>query len=248
MPDYLSPFYILNIILCLIYPFIRNYGQTFLLNVKDTWGFKKENTVVTGVAMILIIRYVKYFSNWKKFIHECFFYSKCGISVLTLMIDYKLSLWYMFFCIVVWLLFKPPRFTGKSNIMYIPNEEIFNQLIGERKGKKDNIYFVVFYSNYSDDCLYTEEIFAKLSLKYSNKNFSFAKVDVDVCSSLAKTYNITISGFRITLPYVIVFVNGTEYARYPGNDRNGVQIKLKCVREKDLIKYLNLDELSERSK
>ena len=39
MPEYLSLFYIFNFLLIAIYPLIRNYGHTFMLNIRDTWGF-----------------------------------------------------------------------------------------------------------------------------------------------------------------------------------------------------------------
>ena len=43
-----------------------------------------------------------------------------------------MSLWYLFACIVVWLLFKPPRYNGQTNVLYIPNEEIFNIITNEK--------------------------------------------------------------------------------------------------------------------
>ena len=36
MPEYLSLFYIFNLLLIAIYPLIRNYGHTFMLNIRDT--------------------------------------------------------------------------------------------------------------------------------------------------------------------------------------------------------------------
>ena len=79
MPEYLNFFYIFNLLLLAIYPIIRNYGQTFMLNIRDTWGFKRESQIITGILTIILLRFVKYFSSWKKFIHEVFFYCKVVI-------------------------------------------------------------------------------------------------------------------------------------------------------------------------
>ena len=256
--EYFSPFYVFNILLLVLYPIIRNYGNTFMLNYKDSWGFKRENSVLTFILVILVLRYVRYFTNWKKFIHEIFFYSKAGISFLTLIIDYKLSLWYMFLCIIVWLLFKPPRYNGPSNIIYIPNEQIFNQIVmtdksinvrqTKSKEKPQNIWFVIFYSNFSDDCLYTEEIFAKLSIKYLTKSLNFAKIDVDLNEGLCKKLRINLTGMKISLPYIILFINGQEKERFPGTDRKGNLLKAKFYREKELVKIFELDDIYEKTK
>lgn len=66
MPEYFSLFYIFNLLLIAIYPFIRNFGQTFMLNIRDTWGFKRESQIITGILTIILLRFVKYFSSWKK--------------------------------------------------------------------------------------------------------------------------------------------------------------------------------------
>ena len=227
--EYFTPFYIFNIILIILYPFIRNYGNTFMLNYKDSWGFKRENSILTFI-----------------------------LTILTLIIDYKLSLWYMFLCITVWLLFKPPRYNGPSNIVYIQNEQLFNQIvmtdknINVRQSKfKDNIqniWFCIFYSNYSDDCLYTEEIFAKLSLKYLTKSLNFAKIDVDLNENLCKKLKINITGMKISLPYIILFVNGEEKERFPGTDNKGNLLRAKFYREKELVKIFELDDIYEKTK
>ena len=48
----------------------------------------------------------------------------------------------------------------------------------------------MFYSNYSDDCIYTEELFSKISLKYKTKVLNFAKIDVDLNENLCSKYKI----------------------------------------------------------
>ena len=263
--EYFSPFYIFNSYLLLIYPILRNYGNTFLLNIKDSWGFKRENSIIIIVGVIIILRYLKYYTNFKKLLHEIFFYSKLGISFLILMIDYKLFFWYIFCCLVIWLLFKPPKYNGLSNFIYIPNEQIFNEIILSKKniyeqlkkdvninhkkvGKLDNIFFCMFYSNYSDDCIYTEELFSKISIKYKTKVLNFAKIDVDLNENLCSKYKIYLTGYKINLPYCILFVNGEEKERYPGFDKHGNSLKVKYYREKEIVSIFGLDEIYEKTK
>lgn len=249
MPEYLNLFYIFNILLILVYPFIRNYGHTFMLNIRDTWGFKRESQIITGILTIILLKFVRNFYSWKKFIHECFFYSKVGIAFMTLFIDYKLSLWYMFACIVIWLLFKPPKYSGLTNVIYLPNEDIFNRLIIKNENrKKENIWFVIFYSNYSDQCFYTEELFAKISIEYSTKNLNFAKIDVDLNEALAKSYGINVDGYKNILPYCILFKNGKDGLRFPGFDKNGKIVPAKTYREREMVKIFGLDELKKQTK
>ena len=248
MPEYLNFFYIFNLLLLAIYPIIRNYGQTFMLNIRDTWGFKRESQIITGILTIILLRFVKYFSSWKKFIHEVFFYCKVGIFLLTLFIDYKMSLWYLFACIVVWLLFKPPRYKGQTNVLYIPNEEIFTRVIINNEYKrKDNIWFVIFYSNYSDDCLYTEELFAQISLKYCTKSLNFAKIDIDVNEELGKKYGVNTHRYQNIIPYIILFVNGKDTERFPGTDKHGNPLRVKYYREQEIVRIFNLEELKRKT-
>lgn len=247
--DYINSFYIFNILLCLVYPIIRNYGQTFMLDLSDSWGFRRETQIITSIVIILILRYVKSYSIFRKYLHEVFFYSKCGISFMTLFIDYKLCCWYIFSCLIVWILFKPPHYKGASNLQYIPNEEIFNEVVlSPGKKGKDNAWFVVFYSTYSHDCIYTEELFAEMSLKYKTQTLNFGKVDVDANESIANKFKIKTSGFKINLPYIIMFINGKEEERYPGNDKDGKPLQVRYYREKEIARIFDLEEVYNRTK
>lgn len=249
MNDYLSPFYFVNLVLCLIYPILRNYGSIINLDIKDTWGFKRENQIVVGAVTIIILRFVRYFSNWKKFIHEFFFYTKLCISILILLINVKIFCWYTFFCIITWLLFKPPRYKGKSNLFPFLSDELFKRIVilnetisGWQVKKPENkFWIIVFYSNFSDDCLYMEELFSKLSLKYSSDAVSFGKVDIDNCPSLASLYGISSGPFICNLPQIIMFQNGREVMNYPPKDKKGRFTKQKCFREKDIVRLFGLD-------
>lgn len=253
--NYFSAYYIFNSLLVLIYPILRNSGNKYMLKKKDNWGYQREDSILTILVTIILLRYIRYFSNWNKFICEIFFYSKISISILLLLISRKIAIWYLLACLIIWLLIKFPRYDGPSNFIYIPNEEAFNSILNnlehksnEKEHKKqsnnntDNYLFMIFYSNYSYDCLYTEEFFAELSIKYYGKNLTFGKMNVDLNESLMSKLMIDLH-YNVTLPYMIMFKNGKEIERLPGYDSKGKPRRMKYYREKDIVDIFQLKSI-----
>lgn len=256
-----SAYYIFNFLLVIIYPILRTSGSRYVLKNKDIFGFKKEDSILTIVVTILLLRFVKYFSNWEKFLCETILVCKSAISCLLILTSIKLAVWYLFACLVIWLLVKYPRYDGQSNIVYIANEESFNNFstkliaikndnkqMDKKSHKKDIYLFMIFYSNYSFDCIYTEELFAQMSLKYFNPFLRFGKMDVDLNENFAKKMGINLQGFKVTLPYLIMFKNGEEVERFPHNDSKGYPLKIKYYREKDIVDIFELKRIQEETK
>ena len=140
-----------------------------------------------------------------------------------------------------------PVRTGKStfiknfmDLFVIPN-------INNEYKRKDNIWFVIFYSNYSDDCLYTEELFAQISLKYCTKSLNFAKIDIDVNEELGKKYGVNTHRYQNIIPYIILFVNGKDTERFPGTDKHGNPLRVKYYREKEIVRIFDLEELKRKT-
>ena len=244
-----SAYYIFNYLLILIYPILRNSGNKYMLKRKDNWGYQREDSIITILVIILLLRYVRYFTNWDKFLCEIFFYCKFAISILLFLISRKIFFWYILACLIIWLLIKYPKYNGPSNIIEIPSYEAFNEIIknfqekqNEKSNKKhhtnnsihDNYLFVIFYSNYSYDCLYTEELFANLSIKYYTSNLIFSKMNVDLNEAFVEKLGINLHR-NVTLPYMIMFKNGKEVERLPGYDEKGRPKKMKYYREKDIV-------------
>ena len=252
--NFLSAYHIFNSLLILIYPILRNSGSKYMLKKRDNWGYQREDSILTILVVIIMLRYVKNFSNWNKFIAEIFFYSKFAISTLLLLISKKIAIWYLFACLIVWLLVKFPRYNGPSNIIYIYNEDIFNEIISKFQQKqnerghkktnsKDNYLFMIFYSNYSYDCLYTEELFAEISIKYYCSNLVFGKMNVDLNEKFVERMGIHLHGYGVSLPYMIMFKNGQEVERLPGYDSKGHPKKMKYYREKEIVDVFQLKSI-----
>ena len=257
--NYFSAYYIFNSLLILIYPILRNSGNKYMLKRKDNWGYQREDSIITILVSIILLRYIKYFSNWDKFICEIFFYCKFAISILLFLISRKIFFWYILSCLIVWLLIKYPQYKGPSNIIEIANYQVFNELIissqnkqKEKSNKKlhhnitskieDSYLFVIFYSNYSYDCLYTEELFANLSIKYYSNNLKFCRMNVDLNETFVEKLGIHLH-HNVTLPYIIMFKNGKEEERLPGYDEKGKPKKMKYFREKDIVDIFRLKEI-----
>ena len=256
MPNkYFSAYYIFNYLLVLIYPILRNSSNEYMLKKKDSWGYQREDSILTILVSIILLRYVRYFSNWNKFFCEIFFYCKFAIFIQLLIISRKICVWYILACVIVWLLIKYPKYRGPSNIIYIQNEEVLNENMNKQqnrqneKGHKklnntDNYFFLIFYSNYSYDCLYTDELFAELSIKYYSKNLIFGKMNVDLNENFVEKLGINLHGFNVILPYMIMFKNGKEIERFPGYDNKGKPKKINYFREKDIVDIFNLKSIA----
>ena len=256
--NFFSAYYIFNYLLILIYPILRNSGNKYMLKKKDNWGYQREDSFLTILVTIILLRYVRYFSNWDKFICEVFFYSKFAISILLFLISKKIFVWYILACLIIWLLLKFPKYNGPSNIIEIPNYETFNEIIDKLQQKPnekshrrshnnvtnaiDNYLFVIFYSNYSYDCLYTEELFANLSIKYYSTNLIFAKMNVDLNEFFVEKLGINLH-HNVTLPYMIMFKNGKELERLPGYDEKGKPKKMKYYKEKEIVEVFGFKNI-----
>ena len=256
--NFFSAYYIFNYLLILIYPILRNSGNKYMLKKKDNWGYQREDSILTILVTIILLRYVRYFSNWDKFICEVFFYSKFAISILLFLISKKIFVWYILACLIIWLLIKFPKYNGPSNIIEIPNYETFNEIIDKLQPKPnekshrrshnnvtnayDNYLFVIFYSNYSYDCLYTEELFANLSIKYYSTNLIFAKMNVDLNEFFVEKLGINLH-HNVTLPYMIMFKNGKELERLPGYDEKGRPKKMKYYKEKEIVEVFGFKNI-----
>ena len=97
---YFHPYYISNVLLCLIYPLFRH----FKLNSKsvdfiESLGFKRENQIIVGLATLIILRFAKYFTNMKKFVNESLYFLKAGSIIIFFFIDKRLACWYIIICL-----------------------------------------------------------------------------------------------------------------------------------------------------
>ena len=59
--------------------------------------------------------------------------------------------------------------------------------------------------------------------------------------SIAKAFKINLSNVENQLPSLILLEDGVEYLRFPPKDEDGKSSRVINYKEKDLIKYFDLD-------
>lgn len=96
---YIHPYYIMNYLLCLMYPLIRYYKlSSDGLNFKDSWGYKRESQLITGLTTLILLRFARYFTSYKKFVNESIFFIKAGNAMILFLIDIRVTCWYLLAC------------------------------------------------------------------------------------------------------------------------------------------------------
>lgn len=109
-----------------------------------------------------------------------------------------------------------PKNRGSHNFVSIVDQTHFSQLILGEKPKpiaseprmahkknneksnaappKKNVWFVEFYANFAETCVYTRSLWAEYSRKYDCDELHFADVNLEKNKPLAEKYYINTSG------------------------------------------------------
>ena len=89
----------------------------------------------------------------------------------------------------------------------------------------------------------SDELWAKLSIKYKCIGLNFAKINVDLLPSIASQFNIQTNGLLVPLPVCLLFRNGEKTHSYPGFDKNGNFVPVKSYKEKEILKTFELETI-----
>lgn len=79
----------------------------------------------------------------------------------------------------------------------------------------------------------------KFASKYTTSKVKFYEIDVNKFQSLAKTFKV--SGQLSQLPTVVLLEDWKQYLKFPTNDERGRQATVINWKERELIKYLDLE-------
>ena len=110
------------------------------------------------------------------------------------------AVYYMIYCLLLWLILKNPVYSGPTKIIKVESKEHFMELIGkpeknERQTKKSsegkdfsktNHCIAIFNAIYSDNCYYTYSLWAKMAEKYTTSRLKFVEINVSDLDSLAR--------------------------------------------------------------
>ena len=234
MSWYFRPYFIVNYLLCSIY-FIFKYCSNNIEN-------PRENHVIMSFLTIILLRFFKYFTSAQMFVYDTLFYIKLINFFLFFFVEYKYAIWYAVILIISYILIEIPRYNGKTNILPINTQHEFNSLILNNI-KKNTYSFVVFHSHLSSKCIFTEEIWASMSLKYTHERLKFYSVDIDNCNEICLSQNINTKGSYIEIPILILYKNGSEEKRFPMVDKNGKTYQALKYSKKGLISFFDLETI-----
>eukprot|EP00826_Nyctotherus_ovalis_P014324 TRINITY_DN13987_c0_g4_i1.p2 TRINITY_DN13987_c0_g4~~TRINITY_DN13987_c0_g4_i1.p2 ORF type:complete len:152 (+),score=43.59 TRINITY_DN13987_c0_g4_i1:400-855(+) len=142
----------------------------------------------------------------------------------------------MIFCILVWIFLKIPHYQGPSKIQSIYSEDDL-----ELEDPQSKVKLVLFYADWSDTCLFTERVWAGLSVKYTNEAVKFYCVDAGVFEKIASKYKVDTNPAARQLPTLLMLENGKETGRYPPLATSNAKSIIANYSERSIVKYLELD-------
>eukprot|EP01095_Lingulamoeba_sp_RSL-Kostka_P014014 TRINITY_DN5977_c0_g1_i1.p1 TRINITY_DN5977_c0_g1~~TRINITY_DN5977_c0_g1_i1.p1 ORF type:complete len:275 (+),score=30.21 TRINITY_DN5977_c0_g1_i1:105-929(+) len=217
---FLAPYYIFNYIAVLSYLVIRRYLDPTLIYHVDVFGFERENQALFSLGLFLFIRFLNCISM-DEFLSTFFTFFKAFVIIFSLLGNWKLAIYYIIYCAIIFITCEQPVFEGKTNVV-IYNSTLFNQKILMNKTKSKKVkentfvtYIVFFYCHWHPHCNHISPIFSKLSNKYSCERLQFVKINVAKYYDIASKCNIDTSGSSKQLPTIILYEHGEEVGRVP---------------------------------
>lgn len=232
-----EPYYLFHLLAFFSYLPIRCSASLVLASDLTHLLLRREIQAVLAFLALAAVKLVRE-ETWEAFIADSLFFSKVFLVVVTLVIDYLLALWYILVFLVIFTLTQQPvsQFLGTaSKITPLQLETVLND------GGTSRFWLVEFRSSCSSSCIRASRCFADLSITYSNKNLSFAIVDLGLFPIVAEKFGISL-GNMAQLPTYILFENATEIARLPDIDL-GVKISYPPITKRLLSQHFELDRL-----
>lgn len=236
MSWYIKPYYLLNYCLCMVFPLFRLYADP--KNQSD-----KENHIIASFTTIIILRYLRYYTTFQMFIYDTIYYLKFANLAIFFFINYKYALWYAIVTIILQILTEIPKYTGPTKILPIVSLYEFNTYVINNPSKKLNYSLVLFKSPLSTKCIFTDELWAKLSIKYCVNGFIFYSVNVDNLNDVCVSQGIKVDGLSVELPILVLYKDGVELKRFPTKDKKGNTHQARFYSTKELISYFEMERI-----
>ncbi|KAI6682277.1 hypothetical protein NL676_036158 [Syzygium grande] len=232
-----EPYYLFHLLAFFSYLPIRCSAALVLSPDTAHLLLRREIQAVLAFLALAAVKLVRE-ETWEAFIADSLFFSKVFLVVVTLVIDYHLALWYILIFLVIYTLTQQPAsqfFGTASKLTPLQLETVLSD------GGTSRFWLVEFRSSCSSSCIRASQCFAELSITYSNKNLSFAIVDLGLFPVVAEKFGISL-GNMAQLPTYILFENATEIARLPDIDL-GVKIFYPPITKRLLSRHFELDRL-----
>ena len=246
---WLSFHYVLNGIACGLYVLLKMWEPACVTmfglddngNCQLNW---RDTEILMFVSIVIVLKNRK----WKpltavEYVSNIFLFGKLANFLLFFRQDLRWCFVYALFCLVLFIAFPEPTYTGPEKITYFRGQALDEQLLHNPQ----EIWVVEFFAPWSPPCTRFASTFAKLSLDYSQEFLRFGKLDVNKYEKIGQKYRIDVSISSKNLPSIIVFENGKEKLRRPSVDPDGT-VKSYQFKEQTLVQDLNLNELYAKAK
>ncbi|CAA0838517.1 Thioredoxin superfamily protein [Striga hermonthica] len=175
--------------------------------------------------------------SWEACIADTLFFAKFFLAAIALVMDYHLALWYAvaFASILFFVLFKITYLGTTSHLTPLQLETLLTE------GNTSKFWMVEFRSLSTSSCIRSSSVLPKLSITFSNKNLSFAAIDVGLFPNVAEKFGITLGNLH-QLPTYMLFCDGDMVLRLPDIDYEA-KIFDSPVSKRLLCRHFELDKL-----
>ncbi|XP_070573397.1 thioredoxin-related transmembrane protein 2 homolog [Ptychodera flava] len=239
----LHPYYIANIILCLSYVFLKVTPPCcHILFPADECSLSWEDSNAYLFLMCVLVVKNRRSDDWIQYLSAGFLFTKVANTVLFAKSDPRWGALFGVACLIIFVVFPEPAFSGPDNIIYFNEATLQEELEKDRNG----YWLVEFYAGWSPPCVRFASLFAELSVKYSNDFLRFGKLNVITATETAKKYRVDTSSISRQLPTVILFHQGKEKTRVPIWDKKGKIVKYS-FNEANIIYDFDLNNLHQET-
>ena len=245
--EFFHGYYILNMLVSAVFPLLRGIEPLCVcMFEKDENGActfdYRDIEIMMFLAFIIVIKNRKWQST-KEYIANLFMFSKCANVLLLMRQDLRWGSLYALICVILFIAFPEPSYSGPDNISYFRASGLDEALLQNPK----KVYLVEFFAVWSPECSRISNTFAKLSLRYGNDHFKFCKLDATKYEKVAEKYRIDCSVKSKNLPTLVLFEDGKEKMRRPTFSTKGT-VNPYVFSEENLIRDFNLNEIYKATK
>ncbi|KAI4380148.1 hypothetical protein MLD38_006370 [Melastoma candidum] len=232
-----EPYYLLHFLTFFSYLPIRASASLVLSPRLLDLLLRREIQALLTFLVLSSVKMVRE-ETWEGFVADTFLFAKIFLIVLSLLIDYHLTIWYIVVFLVLYTLTQQPPFQGLGSSHKLTPLQLETALV---EGTSSNYWLIEFTTSCSSSCIRTSRCFPELSITYSNKNLSFGIVDIGLFPNVAEKFGISLGSVQRT-PTYILFEKATEIARFPELG-SGSGSFLMPVTKKCLVRHFDLDRL-----
>ncbi|CAG7891497.1 unnamed protein product [Brassica rapa] len=173
--------------------------------------FDRELQAFLAFLMFSAIKMVRE-ETWEAFVADSLLYAKIFLIGVSLVMDYRVAIWFCVIFSVVYLLAQQPAFSKLGTAKKLTPMQLEDLL---SDGTTTKYWLVEFYACSSSKCVRSSRCFPELSITYSNSLLSFGTIDLGLFPNAASKFGISLAGGMSQLPTYILYEKGVEVHRFP---------------------------------